>query len=93
MKKPLNQEPPPGFGEDDRGVSDALREVELQRQKAVRCDDLEMLIIRMLDDFESLERSYGQSLWSTGAGYMLRPRYLEMRAAINADREAEKKKS
>ena len=39
--------------------------------------------LNMLQEFEYLQRSYGEhSLWTTGAGYSLQLRYLEMKAGI-----------
>jgi hypothetical protein len=71
-----------------KAVEDWKAQALANQQKA---EALEMLVIRCLEDFESLERSYGQSLWSTGAGYVLRPRYLEMKYVRLRDRAAVKK--
>jgi hypothetical protein len=45
-------------------------------------------LVRMLEDFDYLGRSYGESLWTTGAGYVLRPRAIECEAALTALVEA-----
>lgn len=42
-------------------------------------DEARVLLARIADDFEYLERSYGKSLWTTGGGYVLLPRVLEIR--------------
>jgi hypothetical protein len=45
-------------------------------------DPLRKLVERLLEDIAYLERSYGPSLWTTGAGYALQPRILELRAEM-----------
>jgi hypothetical protein len=37
---------------------------------------------RLNSDFKSLERSYGGGLYATGAGYVLKPRVLELRDVL-----------
>ena len=45
------------------------------------------ILKRFDDDFSHLERSYGPSLYTTGAGYTLRPRVLELRGALGLRKE------
>lgn len=52
--------------------------------------ELVEILKRLDDDFSSLERSYGRSLYSTGAGYTLQPRVLELRAALAKHSDANK---
>lgn len=48
------------------------------------CGSVLEFLRRLKSDIEYLERSYGSSLYTSGAGYTLLPRFLEVKALLSA---------
>lgn len=62
-----------------------LEAAKRDREAANEHGNLITLVQRLLDDVASLERTYAGSLWTTGAGYTLHPRVLELRQAVRKE--------
>jgi len=58
-----------------------------------RVAELEDLLKRIDNDFVHLENTYHNSLWTTGAGYVLYPRVMELRQALAQPAASDKPES
>lgn len=59
-----------------------LERAKNDREATFQHSGLLLIVNQLLDDIASLERTYAGSLWTTGAGYTLHPRVLELREAV-----------
>lgn len=75
-------------GPDGAAINDGHRDTfspEHAAEIVRRCnafDELMAVLQRLHDDIRYLEKSFGPSLYTTGAGYTLQPRFLEVKAIL-----------
>jgi hypothetical protein len=84
--RPLRLSIPVRPDDSDVVISDALMDnmalCDALTKAQERITALEAVLAQLNSDFEHLERSYGKSLWNTGAGYVLLPRFLALREIL-----------